>query len=358
MFINDFFANSGPNLAKKHKRKWKFYGDEVQNTIGNLKINRGRVNLLIDEIDITKSSGIDTISSRCLKDALSVLIPHICHIFKLSIEFGIFPHYWKIATIVPLYKGGGNDEVSNYRPVSLLPIPGKLLEKLIHDHLMDFFENNNILSNYQFGFRKNHSTIDSVATLVDNILHSINNGKVTLAAFIDFKKAFDTVNHNILLEKLYCLGIRGPLLIWIQNYISNRCQRTICNGNLSELKDIKCGVPQGSILGPLFFLVSVNDLKNVLMNNNYQLYADDTVIYCSNTNFERASIDLQKVLDKFEVWCSENALTVNIKKTKVMAFGSKNNIKKDKGNMLTLNGKSIMYVPTFKFLGVFYLIKL
>ena len=268
---------------------------------------------MIDEIDITKSSGIDNISSKCLKDALSVLVPHVCHIFNLSIEFNTFPQRWKLATIVPLYKGGGNDAVSNYRPVSLLPIPGKILEKLIHDHIMKFFENNNILSEYQFGFRKNHSTTDSIATLVDNILHSVNDGKVTLAAFIDFKKAFDTVNHNILLEKLFYMGIRGPLLTWIKHYLSNRIQRTICNGKLSGTNDIVSGVPQGSILGPLFFLVYVNDLKNVLFGKNYQLYADDTVIYSTNNSFEGANNDLQNILDKFGVWCSENALTVNVK---------------------------------------------
>ena len=352
-YINDFFANIGPNLAKVHNKPWKYYGNESLNTIANLKINAGNVNLLVDEIDITKSSGIDYISSKCLKDALAILIPHLCHIFKLSIEFGLFPKKWKIATIVPLYKGGGNDEVSNYRPVSLLPIPGKILEKLIHNHMMEYFENNKILSEYQFGFRKNHSTIDSIATLTDNILKSVNEGKVTLAAFIDFKKAFDTVNHNILLEKLYYLGIKGSLLTWIKNYLTNRVQRTICNGKLSGLNDIICGVPQGSILGPLFFLVYVNDLKNVLRNNNYQLYADDTVIYCSSTSFDRANIALQDILNKFGVWCSENALTVNVKKTKVMAFGSKNNIKKDKGKNLMLNDEKISFVPTFKFLGVY-----
>ena len=352
-YINDFFANIGPNLAKKHNKDWRYYGNEMQNSITNLKVNRGTVNLLIDEIDITKSSGIDNISSNCLKDALSVLVPHLCHIFNLSIEFSTFPLKWKIATIVPLYKGGGNDDVSNFRPVSLLPVPGKILEKLVHSHMMEFFEINNILSEYQFGFRKNHSTIDSIATLVENILHSVNEGEVTLAAFIDLKKAFDTVNHNILLEKLYYMGIRGPILIWIKSYLANRMQRTICNGKLSGLNDIKCGVPQGSIIGPLFFLVYVNDLKNVLMNNNYQLYADDTVIYCTKKSFEEANVDLQNILDKFGVWCSENALTINVKKTKVMAFGSKNNIKKDKGKNLLLNGEKISLVPTFKFLGVF-----
>ena len=351
-FINEYFVNVGPELAKKHNSTWKFYGNENLNTIINLKLNRGKINLLIDNIDVTKSSGIDYLSSRCLKDALSILVPHLCHIFELSLQYGVFPNEWKIATIVPLYKGGGNEEVSNYRPVSLLPVPGKILEKIIHDHIMKFFENNKILSEFQYGFRKNHSTIDSIANLVDNILYSVNRGEVTLAAFIDFKKAFDTVNHNILLEKLFYMGIRGPLLNWIKNYLSARVQRTICNGNLSNLQYITCGDPQGSILGPLFFLVYVNDLQNVLSNNNYQLYADDTVIYCSRNNFEDASIDLQNILNIFGKWCSENALTVNVKKTKIMAFGSKNNIKKDKGKTLKLNGESISMVPSFKFLGV------
>ena len=136
-----------------------------------------------------------------------------------------------------------------------------------------------------------------------------------MAAFIDLKKAFDTVNHNILLEKLNYMGIRNQTLNWIKSHLNHRVQRTISNNIFSNLDTIKCGVPQGSILGPLFFLVYINDIKNILNNNcSYQLYADDTVIYCNGSTFLEAQEKLQFMLDKFVSWCSKNASTINIKK--------------------------------------------
>ena len=164
-YINEFFINIGPKLASKIDETWEYFDKPEENTINNFKINRGMVHLYITEIDITKSSGVENISSRCLKDALLSLNAQICHIFDLSIKLGIFPDQWKIATVVPLFKGGMKENVSNYRPVSLLPVPGKILEKLIHNQIMSFFIENNSLCEHQSGFRPNHSTIDSIANL-------------------------------------------------------------------------------------------------------------------------------------------------------------------------------------------------
>ena len=233
-YINTFFTTIGPKLAAKNKKKWKYYGLESENIIENIKFNRGELLLLIDNIDISKSSGFQNISSKCLKDALSVLVSQLLYIFEQSYKLGIFPDDWKKATIVPLYKGGLKENVSNYRPVSLLPIPGKLLEKIIHDNIMIFFEKNKLISDMQNGFRKNHSTLSSIVDFTSDIYNSINNKEITLAAFIDLKKAFDTVNHKILMEKLNYLGIKGKLLYWILDYLSNRKQATICNNNLSK----------------------------------------------------------------------------------------------------------------------------
>ena len=169
-FINDFFINIGPNLANKIDDKWEYFDDDEQNSINNFRIDKGLVHLFVNEIDISKSSGIENISSRCLKDALLVLNDQICYIFKKSVELGNFPNKWKIATVVPLFKGGNKEDVSNYRPVSLLPIPGKILEKIVHKQIMEFFVENNSLCEHPSGFRPNHSTINSIANLTNDIL--------------------------------------------------------------------------------------------------------------------------------------------------------------------------------------------
>ena len=351
-FINDFFINIGPNLAEKHNEKWNYFDEKVIKSIENLEIDIGQVYASIANIDITKSSGIDNISSRCLKDALLILNAQLSYIMRLSIKSNIFPDKWKIATVVPLFKGGKKEDVSNYRPVSLLPVPGKILEKIVHDHMMKFFDANNILCDKQNGFRPNHSTTNSIIDLTNDLFNTINRGNVAMAIFVDLKKAFDTVNHKILLEKLNYMGIRGNILAWIENYLHNRYQKTICNSTLSELGRIKCGVPQGSILGPLFFLVYINDIKNILGDLKYQLYADDTVIYCEGDNYNNIHGKLQNGLNKFVSWCSKNALTINIKKTKVMKFGSNNKIKKGKNLNIDINGENLGNTPTYKYLGI------
>ena len=195
-YINTFFTNIGPNLASKYSEKWRYYGLESDVIIEDVKFNKGDLLLLIDNIDISKSSGFQNISSKCLKDASSVLVTQLLYIFTQSYKLGIFPKSWKKATIVPLFIGGVKENVSNYRPVSLLPIPGKLMEKIIHDHMMTFFEKNNLISNMQNGFRKNHSTLSSIVDFTSDIYHSINNKEITVAAFIDLKKAFDTEPSN------------------------------------------------------------------------------------------------------------------------------------------------------------------
>ena len=218
-YIKDFFTDIGPRLAEKCKDNWKFFGKEELNSIHKIEIHKGEVLLLIDEIDVSKSSGLDIISSKCLKDALLVLNDQLCYIFEKSIESSIYPDKWKIATVVPLFIGGVKEDISNYRPVSLLPVPGKILEKIVHDQMMSFLKNNDSLCEKQNGFRPNHSTINSIVDLTDDIfiiINNINNGIVTLSAFIDLKKAFDTVNHNILLEKLSYMGIKRNTISWIK----------------------------------------------------------------------------------------------------------------------------------------------
>ena len=164
---------------------------------------------LCKEINVTKSSEIHDISTKIFKHAFMVLIPQLVYLFNLSFGSGIFPHKWKRATVIPLFKGGDRSQVGNYRPILLLPIPGKLIEKIAHSHMTAFLEENSILSERQSGFRKGFSTASAVADLTDNLFQAINNDEVTKAVFLDFRKAFDTVSHKILCKKLEKYGIRN-----------------------------------------------------------------------------------------------------------------------------------------------------
>ena len=213
------------------------------------------------EIDTNKSSCITNISSKVLKDAFLTLIRQSTYLLNVSFRTGIFPDCWKLANIIPLFKGGNRNNEGNFRPVSLLPLPSKIIEKIVHQRISNFIETNNYLDDKQGGFRKNHSTINTIANLSNDIFNGINNREMTLSCFIDMAKAFDTVNHQILLQKLSKLGIGNTLFNWVKNYLSDRKQCTTANSITSQFLDISRGVPQGSILGPLFFIIYVNDIK-------------------------------------------------------------------------------------------------
>ena len=218
-YINRFFTNVGPDLAKKHNAEWKYFGHTLGNSIGQFTTNIDEVLKLCKEISPMKSSGMDKLSSKVCKDAFMVLGNQLVHLFNCSLTRSIFPTAWKAAKVVPLFKGGAREEVGNFRPVSLLPLPGKMLEKIVHKHISKFWEENNFLTQNQGGFRKGHSTVSTIADLTDDLFKEINRGNTTLAAFVDLRKAFDTVNQNILCKKLEKAVIRSQILGWCTNYL-------------------------------------------------------------------------------------------------------------------------------------------
>ena len=351
-YINTFFTNIGPDLAKKHDKRWEYFGVTVQDNIQGFGTELAEVTALCKQINTMKSSGIDELSSRLCKDAFMVLGRQLVHLFNCSLSTGIFPNKWKIGKIIPLFKGGDRENVNNYRPVSLLPLPGKLLEKIVHNKIVKFWEDSNFLSEDQGGFRKNHSTVSTVASLTDDLFHQINEGNTTVAAFVDLRKAFDTVNTKVLTNNLTHAGIRGDVLKWCNDYLSNRSQCTFANNIKSTLLPVTCGVPQGSVLGPLFFLVYVNDIQNAVGECGIKLYADDTVLYQSGVNCAEAEAKLQSSVSKFKLWCDVNVLTINASKTKVMAFGSRSKVKKCKNLDIRIAGEKLKLVPSFKYLGL------
>ena len=229
----------------------------------------------------------------------------------------------------------------------------KILERAVHDQLYKYLTSHNILSQCQSGFRSKHSTNTALLDVTDYILLNANDGKVTASIFLDLKKAFDTVNHDLLLKKLNSYGIKGTTLAWFKSYLSDRTQAVNINSTLSDFKNIEIGVPQGSILGPLLFIIFVNSLPDSIHNDcKCVMYADDTTLLLNSSDPTTLQNDLNSNLDKIADWFKANKLTLNIKKTKLMLFGTKKSLCKFKDVSLKYDGITIERVEKFKYLGV------
>ena len=281
------------------------------------------------------------------------IIPHILtplrHICNTSLSQGIFPDEMKIARIIPLFKSGDKQNVSNYRPISLLPQFSKILEKIFNNRLMNFLNSNNLLYLRQYGFRKNMSTSMAIMELVENITNAMDNGKFTIGVFIDLKQAFDTVDHSILVTKLDHYGIRGVAKKWLSSYLENRKQYVCFNGTDSGFLPVSCGVPQGSILGPSLCLLYINDLCNVSTRLTSILFADDTSCFIEGTDLSDMCIQLSTEMNKLSTWFKTNRLSLNVSKTNCMIFGRSN---QPDHHIVYIDNIVIERVNCNKFLGV------
>ena len=315
-YINDFFVNIGPNLAKNCNTDWKFRGKTCKNKIDNINTDTDEVIRLCKAININKSSCIEHLSSHILRDAFLAVPMKLAELFNLSFNTAEIQKKWKIAKVTPLRKAGNSTDVSNLRPVSLLPITSKLIEKIVHNRIYQFLEQNNILDEKQGGFRPNYSTCNSTASFINDIYTAMNDNNILIATYIDAMKAFDTVNHDIILKKAEKYGIVGQVLDWLTNYLRDRFQCTLANNTVSNTEPVTCGVPQGSVCGPLLFLIYINDLSGTLNSCKVSLYADDTVIYVIHKNVQEALLILQNDLNNLVEWCTDNKVTINSKKTK------------------------------------------
>ena len=254
--------------------------------------------------------------------------------------------------MIPIPKKGNLSQVSNFRPISLLPLPGKIFEKVVHEQLLLKIEEDETLSDLQFGFRKGKSTIQAIHKLTEQINIGFNNSLLTAAVYIDFKKAFDCVQYPTLLQKLGDLELSDLAMNWIKSYLSNRFQRVLANGKLSKYLPVTQGVPQGSILGPLFYILYANDLPLIFRKSKYIFYADDTVLYTQGKNAHDMNKILQSDLTRLQKWCNLNSIFVNSAKTKYMIFGSRNRVDKVKDLNLYIDKSKIDRVNKYTYLGV------
>ena len=251
-------------------------------------------------------------------------IKHVqCIAESTSIVGGKFPDKMKIAKVIPLFKGGNKSIVSNYRPISLLSGFSKMLEKIVSNQLIHYLEDNKFLYNYQFGFRKKRGTSFSVVDFISKINQAIDNGEVSVGIFLDLSKAFDTVDHEILLEKLFHHGINSIEHNWFKSYLSNRKQFVYLNDCSSDLLPINCGVPQGSILGPILFLLYVSDAQVIMKSIHLVMYADDMKLLHKNKDVKTLISELGAELSSLDDWLLANRLSVNLEKTKFLIFASK-----------------------------------
>ena len=309
---------------------------------------------LINGLENKTSSGYDHISNILLKKLKESLLTPLEIIFNASISESVFPHLMKNADVIPLYKSKARYDVNNYRPISLLSTLSKILEKIIHTRTYTFLNSTGQFYQSQYGFRKGHSCEAAIAELVGTIVKNQEEKKYTLGVFIDLSKAFDTLNHNLLFSKLSKYGIRGHCLKWFQSYLSNRCMRMKCStGNgtteYSSYYHLDYGTPQGSCLGPLLFLIFINDLHLTITFCQTILFADDTTIFHSHSNLDTLKQEMQYDLTCIMDWFKANQLTLNLDKTISILFGLNNTkIEMD----LEIGGYILKTSELVKFLGV------
>ena len=300
--------------------------------------------------------GLDTVSIQLLKIALPYIVEPLTYIYNLCIQKNTFPSNLKKAKVIPIPKTKTmSDCPSDYRPISILSILSKPIERHIHKHMLKFFENHKLFHPYQSGFRENHSCQTAITRLTDTWLSALNRRQMAGAVFLDLSKAFDLVNHNILLTKLSIYNIDKNSLLFFKSYLCNRSQCVQLNGTFSDQKSVLCGVPQGSVLGPLLFCIFINDLPLCISSPLVQcdMFADDDTLHASSDNVEEIRNELQCSLSEVLKWCNTNRMALNPSKSKCMLIATRQKHQRQLPTLdLTLNSKPVKQVSEHRLSGV------
>ena len=353
--LNKHFSSVGENMASKFKNldiskdPTDYISCDITNPANLSCTNLPEITKLILSLVLKKACGYDLISNRILRSSCYVIAPYLTFLFNNCLKKGIFPDCFKVAQVVSLFKGGDKQDPSCYRPISLLPAIGKLLEKIVAVRTIDFLNKNTILSKHQFGFRKSYSTEYPILDIYEKLLNNLDKGLSSCAIFLDLAKAFDSVDHGILLRKLSKYGIKKNFLNFFTSYLDKRSQFVKLGNTKSDTLPIKFGVPQGSILGPLLFLIFINDLPNAT-NFFIKLFADDTFLCAQNSDFMSLQSEVNCELQKVSDWLFCNKLTLNIDKCKFMIISNKKKIPQDFS--VNIEKSPLKQCNQYKYLGV------
>ena len=327
--FNDFFCNIAPHLGSAIPQSPKDPSSYLHNLTPPtpfqfLPVTPNTVQHIITNLN-NCGAGVDGISTKILKLISPVIVTHLAHLFNLCLLQGVFPYNFKEAIVVPIFKSGDPFSFNNYRPISILPVISKVLEKIVFLQLSSFLASEGILYENQFGFRQNHSTYMPISILYDHVTSSIANKQVCAAIFLDLRKAFDTVNHCILLEKLKLYGLKHKVLDFFHSYLLNRSQVTKYNSFTSKSpKTVTLGVPQGSILGPLLFLLYINDIHHSSSIPKFLLFADDTALLYTAPTLQELQSSINSSLPDIATWLMSNRLTLNTHKSTYQLYAPNN----------------------------------
>lgn len=357
--FNKYYVNVGPKLASEiHTPPNCSFKDYLPSPVGYEfsfeKVNDQIVSKIIESLKPKSSTGIDGISNNVLKFIKNEILHPLTLIINQSIENGIFPDKLKVAKVVPVYKKNDSTMLENYRPISVLPSLSKVFERVMHTQLTTFFTKNNLFYKNQYGFRESHSTELAAVELTDRIINSMDKKETPLAIFLDLSKAFDTINHEILLNKLNFYGVKCNAYKLLESYLTNRKQCIALENTFSSLLPITTGVPQGSILGPLLFIIYLNDLNFASKMFHPVIYADDTALSATLSTFDTGGHDrdtnIINELGNITLWLKLNKLSLNVSKTKAILFHNvRKNVVQPK---ISINETLIEFVETFDYLGI------
>ena len=340
-------------MSNNNEPSYREYVKGCDNEFEFHPVDNKQVLALLNKLNKSKGAGLDKISSRLICECSDIIAPHISIMFNCALTASIFPVDWKTAKVTPVFKQGERTDMNNYRPISLISVIAKVFERLLYNQLSSYLTEYNILSKYQSGFRSFHSTVTALLEATDNWTFNIDRSYINAVVFLDLKKPFDTVDHVILLSKLNSYGIKGNAHRLLSSYLENRMQQCSVNGSLSESRILRCGIPQGTILGPLLFLLYINDLPNCLLNSEPRLYADDTHLTYSDKDVYSIQESLNRDLLNINQWLIANKLTLNLTKTEFMLIGSRQKLKNlPISRTLEINGTQISRVDVTKSLGV------
>jgi hypothetical protein len=353
--FNVFFTNIGEKVVDDNYKNTEEYRWNLPTSLHNFtftEIDPQNVHKYLLKLNDNGKHDILGFDTKLLKLSAPYIATSLTQIFNVSLREGLVPADWKLAKITPAYKNKGDKFVKdNYRPLSVVGHIAKNIETEVKNQFIDYLYRHNFISSDQSAYLKFHSTTTSLHRLHNDILSNINENENTAICFLDIKKCFDTIDHSILLSKLFHYGVKNTELSWFKSYLSGRRQCVLMNGKTSTEREISTGVPQGTVLGPILFLLFINDLSTSVSNGIINIFADDVSIYISNTSLSVLNTQMSVIMENVFNWYKRNRLVLSIDKCSCMLIkGKKNNTVLNLD--ISLNGQNLNQVKTMKYLGV------